>query len=473
MSEQVIENGENYTGKFAKLIVDTTYESLPDEAIALAKRSFMDCVGAAMAGTPEKSSKLIVELTKELGGNNKCSVIGGGFKTSAPNAALANGLTTHVLEFDDASGEAWSAHPSAVIVPTVLAMAEHGHISGKEALLAYIIGLEAGARIGRAMREGHYEFGYVGGWQNTATIGAMASCAAACKALKLNVEKTTMAFGIAGSMASGLNKANVGTMTKAMHAGIGARNGVIAALMGEKGLTASPTIFDGQWGFCSMFTNYRECHIYKLVDGFGSPWDVIDPGITFKPFPSCRATHPSIDAIFRMKRKHGIKASDIKEIVARTSVHLYEVLKYHRPQNVIEAKFCLEYCIAIALNEGEVRLKHFKEDKWLKDSNIQKLMEKVRYEYPQPWETGLNAPQQIVLKMNDGKSYTQKLSMPETLGNPSNPVPKEELEAKFNECAEILLSSAEVSRANNLLNEIENLPDLDELMNLLNTKIKS
>jgi len=457
-------NKEGYTSKFSKLIVNANYSSLPQKVVKRAKAAIMDCTGVMLVGSREDAPKILVKVIQQLGGNEQCSIVGTSIKTSAPFAAWANGTAGHALEFDDAGGDAWSAHPSTVVYPAVLAVGESLGVGGKEIILAYVVGLETGARIGRACQEGGTEYGRLSGWHNTSTIGSLATAAASAKLLKLNSEETSMALGIASSFASGLLKANIGTMTKPMHPGHAASNGIKAALLAQSGFTASKSALEGTFGFCKMFTGGREIHFDKLINGFGDPWDIESPGIMTKPYPCCRGNHSSIDAAFYLRNLKRFTIEQIEEIVLRTSKQLPEILCYHRPETTLEAKFSLEYCVAIALLEGEVRLKHFLDDSWLKKKMVQELIRKARYEHPPDIGTGMDLPQEVVIRTKNGKQYSMRVTQYETKGHPDNPMTEEELLAKYRDCTGYVLSEASIKTSTDILRNLESLDSISKLI---------
>ena len=286
----------------ADYIVNTTYDDLPDNVIQVAKMSIIDGIGTCIAGSETAAGRIITDYAREGNSRPEATVIAGGFKASAAEAALANGTMMHALDYDDGS-EDFLGHPTTVILPAVLALGEWKGISGKEALLAYFLGYEVGNRIGAGMGPSHFD----AGWHATATIGALAAVVASAKILKLDERQTTMAIGIAASLASGLRQ-NVGTMTKPLHAGNAARNGVFAARLAQNGFTADQGILEAPIGYAKVFGGTVAASLEKMTRKLGSPFEIISSPPIIKLYPSCRATAGPLDAILHIVRQHKIES---------------------------------------------------------------------------------------------------------------------------------------------------------------------
>lgn len=454
-----------YTERLARLVADATYESLSSEAVSAAKRAVLDTIGVTLAGSSDDASGIMVGHVKALGGKREASVFASAFKTSAPLAALANGMMAHVLDYDDGAW-AWFGHASAVVLPAVLAVCESRQSTGKDVILGHVVGLEAAARIGLACGDR----AYLMGWHNTSTIGSIGAAMGASKILKLDEKQTAVAIGIAASLASGLLKANVGTMTKPFHAGHGAENGVSAALLADRGFTASHTALEGEFGFCRIFNGGGEYWPDRLTDGFGSPWNIATPGLLVKPYPSCRSTHPGIDAALYIRKTYRPDPTKIREIEFRTSNAVEEILQHHRPRVNLEGRFSLEYCAALALLHGEVALKHFMNPGWFTDAQVQQLVAKAKYVHPPGWERGVEAPQEVLVKMADGSVYSKLVGVHDTSGDPGNPMTEAEIVSKYHDCASLVMSAAEVEQSLEMVRSLEHIGDISQLMHVVSGK---
>jgi 2-methylcitrate dehydratase PrpD len=342
----------------------------------------------------------------------------------------------------------------------VLALGEENKISGKEALFAFTLGVEIECKIGRGTIPRHYE----NGWHPTSSIGIFGAATAAAKILGLSEQELIYAFGIAGSESSGLRE-NFGTMTKPFHAGRAAAKGIMAALLAKEGLTSTEDIFEGEAGFCKVMAgDYDE---KKIIDRLGNPFDAEDPGFTIKPYPTCGATHPAIDAVISLSQEYDLKLDQIEKIECGTVPIAKDILIYPRPKSPLEGKFSMHYCLAIALAKRKVGLSHFTDDR-IDDPEIRQFLERVdMYIAPEMADLGyrgtFNAKIKIVLK--DGKEYITRVD--HGRGDPANPLSEEELMEKYTDCAALTLDSERIKRSKEMLLDLEQLPDIGMLMEII------
>jgi len=438
----------------ANFIVDTSYEQIPSDVIKLAKRSILDGLGCMLAGTNEAAGRIVTQYVKEMGGNPEASVIGGGFKTSTPQAALANGTMGHALDYDDVAVN-WLGHPTVALLPAVLAIGERERLSGRESLEGYIIGFEVAAKLGAAIGMGHYAWG----WHATATLGTIGAAAAAAKMLRLGVHQTKMALGIATSLAGG-SRQNFGTMTKPFHAGSASRNGTVAALLAKRGFTADEAILESPMGFGKLFSGGADYDIAKATKGLGTPFEILSPGVNMKLYPCCYLTHRCIDAILHLIREYGIKAEDVELVECRTSDFVPQVLIHSQPRDALEGKFSMQYCMAIALLDGQIGLNQFTDEKVL-DPKAQELLSRVSFVHPE----GGSFNEAVTVKLKDGRELCHEVASPK--GDPQNPMTDEELAAKYRDCAGIVLSPEETQNSLDMISHLEDLEDITELLDLL------
>ena len=447
------------TARVAEFITQTEYRHLPQEAILAAKHGVLDWFGVAISGAREPSSKILSEYIQGMGALKESTAICQGFMTAAELAALVNGTIGHALDFDDtfANSVRYNLHPTTCVLPTAIALTESLKLSGRELLVAYIVGLEVEFRIGSAM--GQLIPG--SGWYPTPVLGTLGAAAAGAKALNLNPSKSQSALGIAASLAGGMKK-NVGTMTKAMHAGNGARNGVVAASLAGKGFTGDPLIFEGDHSFCEQFTNRQVTGLRSAEGGLGREWMLLSAGLAFKPYPSCRATHPTIDAALHLRQKHGLRVDEITSITSKLNPLVLGMTPYHRPKTGYEAKFSMEYCIARALMEGEVSLDHFTDER-VKEKEWQTLVSKINFLNPDEWGSGaVDLLTEIVIHMNDGASYSHRVAFPK--GEPENPMTEGELVNKFRQCSRVAFKEDEIEKIVDFILHLEKLKDLNDFL---------
>jgi 2-methylcitrate dehydratase PrpD len=259
---------KNTTAAFAQFITDTRFEDIPEQVIIEAKKVMLDCIGITLAGSLETAGTIITELVREMGGVPQASVVGAGFKTSVLNAALANGVMAHALDFDDGGHVNLPLSRSVVVLPAILALGESMRAAGKEVLVGYIIGFDLISKVSDGMSNKHH---YEWGWQTTGTVCTLGAVAASASILHLNSEETCRALGIGGSGAGGLRQNN-GTMTKPLHAGNAARNGVLAALLAKKGFTGTEEVFESEFGFLQCFCGSDGYDREKMTENLGKTY---------------------------------------------------------------------------------------------------------------------------------------------------------------------------------------------------------
>ena len=456
------------TEKIARFVVDTSYDNIPPDAVEKAKRTALDCLGAALAGIGEPVSQTITNYATKLGGPAQASVFGAGVKVSVSDAALANGCIAHALDYDDCGVKI--GHPSVLVLPAVLSLGEHLGASGQEILTAYILGLEVEGKLAL-----HADFKLMQARLNHQTwygsIGAAAACA---KLLKLDVAKTRMTLGIAANFACGL-AANHGSMAGAMAAGNACRNGVTAALMALEGVTANPNIIEAKNGFYDTLVGSGHYDAERMSDGLGKPFYIESPGIGLKKYPSCYHTHRALDGVFQLLKEHRLNDNDIAEVDVGTSERAMRVLAFTEPATPYQAKFSMPYCIAAAVVDHQVTLETFTPRKF-QDRNIVETRKKVHLSFPDvPIWPGLAdvgpdtefVGNPVTIKTNDGRSYSARVDIPR--GDPALPLTDDELLEKSRDCARSHPRPEEIKRSVSLVLELERVADIGALMAILNS----
>ena len=449
----------NATQGIGKFIVKTKYQQIPKDVIEIAKLHILDTLGCMLAGSQEEAAQIMAHYVSDFGANYSSSIIPLGVKTTPAYAALANGVAGHVLDYDDYEWPSM-AHPSVTVLPAVLAMGEKLRAGGKECLEAYLVGMEVISRVGMGINPSHYDKG----WHSTGTLGTLGSASASAKLLKLGVERTKAALGIAASMSSGL-RGNFGTMTKPFHAGHAARNGVEAAVLASMGFTARQNILEHELGFCHIFTERDEFDQKKITNGLGNPFSILSPGVGRKLYPSCAATHSVLDGVFHLIHNHNIRAEDVNSVECGIFYLYPTMLIYPRPKTGLEGKFSLEFCVALALTERAVRLKDFIDDK-VNDSQIQMLIKRVKKFVTH--EIGGRETQYpgatIKMRLKNGKSYSHKVITRK--GSPSNPLVIDEIINKFSDCTGLIHSNDRVGRIIDAVKKIDEIDDIGKFVTL-------
>jgi len=432
--------------------------AVPDEARTLAARAFLDTVGVALAGLDEPASRSVRHVvTQESAG--PCVIAGTEARTAPAGAAFANGVAAHALDFDDMCFVSL-AHPSAPLVPAALAAAEITGAPGRAALDAYVVGFEIEARLGRVMNPRHYERG----WHCTSTLGTIGAAAAASRLLGLDAAAAGHALAIAASEASGL-KENFGTMVKPLHAGLAARNGVLAAQLAAAGMTASGTAIDGPQGFLRAFDG-QGASLDAVLGDLETRWEIVETGITVKLYPSCAGTHPTIDTILDLRREHALAPADVDRIEIDVDSITPTILIYPRPRSGLEAKFSMPFCAALAALDGRVAIDTF-EDATLGRSDVDALLSRVTMRVDPSFDGTAPALTQsrVRIALRDGRQIERDARG--ARGYPDRPATDQELSAKFLACARRVLAESAAARALHLLRGIDGLADIRTLTDSL------
>ena len=442
------------TEKLARFVVETNYESIPPEAVHAARRAIIDTFGVMLAGSREPAGKIISSFVRSSGGKPRASVVTAGFRTSPPDAALANGTMAHALDFDDVC-HVGLAHPSAALLPAVLAAGEDTGASGKALLEALILGFEAWSKFAASGIDPRSM-----GFHPTAILGTMGAAAAVAKITGLDIEQTQMALGLAASHAAGMGR-NRGTMTKPYHAGNAARSGVISAMLAKEGFTAAPDLIEERFGFCDVFGGGAGKGESKLADNLGKPYAIVSPGVTVKKYPTCNLTHRAIDAMLTLADEYKINSGDVAEIECLTGSVAADVLVFNEPANYLQGKFSMQFCLAVSISERKLGLREVTDEK-VNDPKIRRLMKLVRVSYT---DEPLPPSDTVTVRLEDGKEYSQ--SVEKARGIYELPLSDEEIASKYRDCAGTVLPADKVEQTLELLLNLERLPKVSELMDLV------
>jgi 2-methylcitrate dehydratase PrpD len=422
------------TAEVGEFIATVEGASIPDDVRTLAKRSILDGIGLAVAGSRSAAARIVRNEIHGYGElRREASVLGTGDAVPARFAAFLNGLAIHADDYDDTQLATLPdrvygllTHPTAPVLPAVLAIAERDDRSGSDALLAYLVGVEVATKVGEAIDPRHY----ANGFHSTATAGAIGSAAAASRMVGLDVASTRIALGIAASQAGGLRE-NFGTMTKPFHAGRAAESGVLAASLAAAGFTAAMNILEAKRGF---FRAAGGGYDPSMIDGrLGNPWTFADPGISIKPHPSGSLTHPAMGAFLDLVREHDLRPTNVKRIRIGANQHMPNALIHHRPTDELAAKFSMEFCLAILLLERRAGLAEFT-DAVVNRPDVQAMIERITFEAdPAADEGGFREMTSLIdVELDDGRVLSTRAEFAK--GSPANPMRDEELVEKFLQC---------------------------------------
>ncbi len=451
-------NGSRDFAEFALCSKDSDF---PERARQMAVDAMTDCLACMIAGAREPLARKLLNV---IGGTTvdddkpKGPLVGTGMDGPAHDSALYNGALAHAIDNDDTTHPAYG-HPSATLVPVMLALARHTGSSGVDVVSAYIIGLEVFGKCGRALNTAHYR----NGWHATATFGTLAAATVASRLLGLSDTQFNMALGIAASAASGI-RANFGTMTKPLHAGYAARNGVLAALLARENFTACSDVLEHKYGYPNVF-NHHENVVTEYLHSWGEPLEILtDYGLALKPYPACGGTHPAIEAATLVRDRLDGEFSAIKDVrVGVTDMH-FEPLIYQTATTGLEGKFCMAYCIAAALKDGEVTLDTFT-DQSLQQIAATGLAQKVRMELDDRVAGNSEFGAVVSVVTTDGRRLEELV--PLAIGKPSRWFTTQRLETKFRDCCEGSLDADATADIFHLAQGLDAASGLDPLIERL------
>ena len=328
------------TEALAKFAANLTFDDIPAETRTVARHCLMDMVGVALAGKSEPLSEILLAQIEDEGGSPHASLIGVGEKTSASQAALYNGSAAHALDYDDVLG-IFTGHPTVAVMPAVLALAERHGKSGRDVITAFVAGVEVLARIGGMMSKGHY----ARGWHSTGTIGSIGAAAGCANLLGLDAEATNRAMGIAATQAAGL-KSNFGTMSKPLHAGKAAQNGLLGATLAARGFTARENTLDIDRGFGDTMVE-GEKNIDRALERIGELFHTQDT--LFKYHPACYGVHAPTEAALRARLQDGFDPALVEKIEISVPTNAIGMCDIAEPKSGLEAKFSLAHNVALGL----------------------------------------------------------------------------------------------------------------------------
>lgn len=439
----------------ADFVVRTKYEDLSEEVVEFTKYCILDYFASAIAGANEAPIQMLRELIDEQGGHEQASLITGG-KTSVTQAAFMNGAASHIVELDDIH-KASIIHAATVVIPAALALAEWKNRNGKDLLLAVVLGYEICYRIGEAVTPSHYYY-----WHNTATCGTFGAAITAAKLLNLSENQIVHALGSAGTQAAGLWEfIEDGAMSKQLHPGKAAMNGVYSALLAEKGFTGASKILEGRRGFFEAMSETYD--VNKVTEGLGNGFKITEN--SFKVHASCRHTHHVMDLAIDLMENEPLNLQSIEKIRVKTYKVALDITDNINPQSIYAAKFSIQFCTALALVKKSGGLDDFNEET-LNHLGIRSLMNKIEVSieptihqlYPHQWGAKLE------IDLVNGHQITKATSFPK--GDPENPLTEQEYVKKFKKLTEKIGDFTGLIQS---VNSLEKLPTIKLLFDSINT----
>jgi 2-methylcitrate dehydratase PrpD len=445
-------------------------KDIPHEAVAIGKRCIVDGLGVMLAGSTTDASRIVRDLALAGGTHGEATTVGeGATRMSAATAALVNGVNGHALDFDDTQLSTTAdrifgllTHPTVPPLAAALAVGERIHASGAEVLEAFLVGFEVECKISEAIHPHHYKKGF----HSSGTVGTFGACAAAATLLGLDRTQIGHALAIAASMASGI-RVNFGTMTKPLHVGRAAENGVRAADLAARGFTGGAEALDGPWGFFSVFSFADGFDPDRIVPVMGNPWTIVSPGVSIKPYPCGVLGHPTMDAMRTLVETHDVKPEQIARMRLRAGSNILNPLRYKVAQTELEAKFSPPFMLASMALRRKAGIREFT-DEFVRSAPVQAMMAKVDTVLDAEIEArGFEKIRSTVeVDLVDGRTLVQPADE-RYRGGPDRPFTRAELEEKFTDCASLVLSDDAMQQVLAQVDGLERLPDLTGLMGLL------
>ena len=435
--------GKKLTALIAEFIAGFDLKTAPPEAVDRARVAFIDTTGVMLAGSREEVAHLVGDVVKLEGATPAASVVGQSLRTSPQLAALANGVAAHAMDYDFTFLSGQSVSP---VIPAILPVAENTGATPSDCVAAFIVACEVAARLIRASPRLSND----GGWHTTGTVGAVAAAAACARLLKMPAEKIADVLGISVSLSSG-TAANYGTMTKPLHAGNAARNGVLAALLGSRGFTAHATAFEGSAGFFNTFGRGLPLS-YEPFNDLGSRYDLVSIGYSLKAYPCGGRGHTAIEAALALRDKVGTRLADISNVHCSVSKSSAARINAEWPQSVEAAKFSAAYVVAYSLVHGAPRIPAFT-DEALKDERVRALARLVTASADPELSDALGeSPARLKVTLKDGQAFEQRKDY--ASGSPRNPMMAAQIEDKFNDCAAQAVSADVAKKIFAILNTL-------------------
>jgi 2-methylcitrate dehydratase PrpD len=459
------------TDYVAKFVSHAKYEDIPGEVVELGRKSILDGLGLALAGSKAQTGTLCRRYLEKIGVcDGKSTIIGSARKTSPRFAAFVNGVSIHADDFDDtqlavAKDRVYGllVHPTVPVLPALFALAERGGVSGKQLTLAYHLGVEVECKIAEAISPRHYQDGF----HSTGTCGPFGSSAACAKLLRFEHSEILHTFGLVASQSGGLRE-NFGTMTKPFQAGHAAESGLVSAELVALGWTAAGQILEADRGFFHAFGGSYDPA--AIMDRLGKPWTFASPGISLKPYPSGSLTHPAMTELARMIEANNIQAAQVEKIDVGANHNMTTTLLHHQPKTGLEAKFSMEFCIAILLLEHKAGLKEFS-DRVVQRADVQEMIRRVNfYVDPEAESAGYDKMTSLLkIHLKNGSFVVGRADFGK--GSPANPMTFEEAAAKFRGCAEYVdWPKGKTEKIIAFVRALDSAPDVRALSPLLSAE---
>lgn len=457
------------TGQAAAFAAGLRYQDLPQEAVRIARRCVLDGLAVQLAGSEQAAIDVAEKYIRRIGGAAHARVVGdAALRAPAPLAAFWNGLAGHAMDWDDTQLAEGPGRPYGLLThPTIpplcagLAIADMlGGVDGRTFLAAFNAGFEVECKVAEAINPDHYNLGF----HSSGTLGTFGSAVAAAKLLGFDGPAMARAIGLAASMAAGI-RVNFGTMGKPFHVGRSSENGVVAALLVKDGLTANEQALDGQWGYLAVAGRGGEPEL--VMQRFGDPLTIVSPGVSIKPYPCGVLTHPSMDAMAKLMRDHKVKPGDIERVTLFAANNILHPIRFSVAGTELEGKFCMAFLLSAMIIAGKAGKAEFT-DAFVQRADVQAMQHRIATQFdPDIDAMGHDRIRsRVEAWTRDGRHLVQWADE-NYRGGPHNPMSDAELEGKFRDCAEGLLSETAIQRVFDFVWTLEDQQDVTGIFDLL------
>ncbi len=435
------------TRRLARYLVSAKPQDLPESVRKEATRTLLNWVGCAVGGSRHETVDIAISALKPFSGPAQASVLGRRERMDVLHAALMNGISSHIFDFDDTHLKT-IIHPAGPVASAILALSEHKPVSGRDFLHALVLGVEAECRIGNAVYPEHYDIG----WHITGTAGVFGAAAASGKLLGLSEQQMVWALGLAATQPVGLREM-FGTMTKSFHPGRAAQNGLTAALLASRNFTSSDQGIEAKRGWANTLSTAH--HYGQITDKLGETYEISLN--TYKPFACGIVIHPAIDGCIQLRNKYNLTAAQIERIELKVHPLVLELTGKKTPQTGLEGKFSVFHAAAVAIVQGAAGEKQFS-DRVVRDPVIMALRDRVVAII----DPAIHEEQvRVAITLKDGRRVEQYIE--HAIGSLQRPMTDADLESKFADLADGVLPRSQARRLMDLCWAVEKLPAAAEL----------
>lgn len=438
---------KDVTKRLAKWVCESDIQSVPEPVVKAATRTLLNWMGCAVGACRHESVDITLRAIGPFMGAGRASLLGRTEKVDALNAALLNGISSHVFDFDDTHLKT-IIHPAGPVASAIVALSEHRSVSGRDFIHALILGVEVECRIGNAVYPAHYDVG----WHITGTTGVFGAAAACGRLLGLDAQRICWALGTAATQAAGLREM-FGTMCKPLHVGRAAQNGLSAALLAAEGFTSSEQPLEAPRGFANVLST--ECDYAEICDGLGDHYEILLN--TYKPFPCGIVIHPSIDACIQLKEEHSLGGQEIQSVELLVHPLVLELTGKKAPRTGLEGKFSVYHSAAVALVRGRAGMAEYS-DEAVNDPRVIAVRDRVSATA----DDSIHEAKAIArARLEDGRTVEKVVEF--AVGSLERPLSDEAIEQKVHDLSDPILGEEAVGRMIRVCGGVLELPDASEL----------